>query len=227
MIKIIRRTLVGVLILCAFVGLSAGVVRGDLMDLTTAFNGPSPVGNQPWVEITLTQLTTSSVKITVDVPAQALDPSKNEFLSEVYLNLDPSLDLSLLSITQDSGITFTSWAASANAYKADGDGKFDLNLQYPTSDSGRLTTGTKSTFTIAYSGSTPSFDVQSFNYSSVHGGGAGTYYAAAHVQGIPPSSLSGWVGSPTGPSSIPEPSTLALLLGAVSLIGFARLRRAI
>jgi hypothetical protein len=220
------KTLVGVLVLCVFVGLGGSVVRGDLMNLTTVFSGTGPVGNQPWVEITFLQQTASSVKVTVDVPAQPVaDPLQSEFLSQVYLNLDPSLNPSLISITQDSGIAFTSWAVSEDAYKADGDGSYDIDIEYPTANSGRLTTGTSSSFTITYDSSPLS--VSSFDYKSTSGGGAGTCYAAAHVQGIPPGDASGWVGSPSGPSPVPEPSTFVLLLGGVSLIGFARLRRAI
>jgi hypothetical protein len=213
------------LTICLLTAMAAGVARGDIMSLTKEFSGgDNPVGNQPWITITATQQTPKIVDFTIDVPMQLLDPNKSEFVTEVMLNLNPNLNPSLLSISYVSGIAFTSWTTGTNAFKPDGDGNYDVLINYPSSNSGRLTTDTSSSFTITYDDSPLS--AQDFNFQSV-GGAKGPYFAAAHVQGIPPGSYSGWVGAQDGLHVVPEPSTLVLILAAAfSLIGLARLRRA-
>jgi hypothetical protein len=214
-----------VVAICLLTAMAAGVAHGEIMDLTKEFSGGTdPVGNQPWVTISTTQQTPNIVKFKVDVPAQSLDPNKSEFVTGVYLNLNPSLNPSLLAITYDSGIAFTSWAKGTNAFKADGDGYYDVQINYASSNSGRLTSDASSSFTITYDDSPLS--AQDFNYASV-GGAKGAYFAAAHVQGIPPNSYSGWVGAKDGLHVVPEPSTfVSILAAAFCLIGLARLRRA-
>jgi hypothetical protein len=212
-------------VICLLTAMAAGVARGDIISLTKEFSGgTNPVGDKPWIEIVATQQTPKIVNFTIDVPKQPLDPNQSEFVTEIMLNLNPNLNPSLLSITYVGGIAFTSWATGTNAFKPDGDGYYDVQINYPTSNSGRLTTDTSSSFTITYDDSPLS--PQDFNYESV-GGAKGPYFAAAHVQGIPPGADSGWVGAENGLHVVPEPSTLVLILAAAfSLIGLTRLRRA-
>jgi hypothetical protein len=210
-----------ILALCVFAGISPGVVQGEILRLNQTFSGDDPVGTSPWVKITFTQQTQYAVTVTVDFPAQAADASKSEFLSDVYLNLDPNLPPSLLSIAQNGGVAFSSATTHTNAFKADGDGYYDIDIAYPTTNAGRLTTGASSSFTIT--DGVP-LSIDAFNYPSV-GGAKGAFYTAVHVQGIPGAD-SGWIGASSGLSPSPEPSTFFLLLGgAISLLGFARWRR--
>jgi hypothetical protein len=206
------------LILCFLVLTTAGFARGEMVTLNHTFSGTDPVGNQPWVEIVVSQLTSKSVKFTVNVPSQTQDLSQSEFVDKVYLNVDPSLNIGNLSFAYDSGIQNSSHTISTDGPKADGDGYYDILVDYPNANNtgARLTTGTSSSFVIS---STSAISVNSFNYSSVNGGGNGTYYAAAHVDAIPPGSASGWVGA-SSPYVVPEPSTL-ILLGIASLGVFA------
>jgi hypothetical protein len=212
---------------CWLAAMAASLAHADTMSLDTVFSGTSPVGNSPWVEINGTQQGTNSVQFTVDVPTQTGDPKMSEFVSQIYLNVDPSLTLAKLKITKGSGIEFVSAAVGENAYKADGAGKYDIDIKYPTSGDDRLTTGTSSTFTITYDSSPLSLSAFDFTSTS---SSEGAYYAAAHVQGIPRCSESGWVGAAEGwvkESGVPEPSGFVLLLaGAFSLIGVGRWRRA-
>ncbi len=145
----------------------------------------------------------------------------DEFLSKFYMNLDPTMDPTLLSITPLSKTgTFLDPTVNlgVDAFKADGDGKYDILLNFSTDEADRFGAGEVFTFRI----DGPSgLDVFSFNELSLPDGGHGPFLLAGHVQGITINeepSGSGWISPGDGGLvPFPEPATVILLSTAAPL----------
>ena len=140
------------------------------------------------------------------------------FLDELYLNNTGAplaatgfACVDCTAIGGNLGVAFGS-----NAFKADGDGFFDILVTFPTPAANRLNPGESVTFTLTATGITSdSFLV--FSCSACPGaGGNGPFRIAAHVQGTASSGGgSVWISE----GSVPEPTSM-LLLGT-GLIGVA------
>lgn len=186
------------------------------VDLETEFSGGAdPAGGAPWITLTFddsvggantVQLTISNVGITAA-----------EFVSGIYVNFDSALDPDLLTITAvDVTASTPAVSTGVDAFKADGDGFFDILFNFPPppgQQAAKFTAGESVVFDLSYI--TP-INANSFDFESAMGGGNGSFTAAAHVQGIA-GGLSGWIGN------VPEPGSFALLVAALGLA--ARLQR--
>jgi PEP-CTERM motif len=164
---------------------------------------------------------------TVTINAGGL--SGTEFMDDIYLNY--AGDLSSLSASYVSGVMANSVSFGTDAFKADGDGFYDVLIDYPPPPGGAAFTfgaGEMSSYLFTGAGLTANL----FNVPSLcdQGCGNGSFFAASHVQAIA-GGLSGWVGDGNGgppppppPSPVPEPASLLLFgSGAVGLV--ARLRK--
>jgi hypothetical protein len=138
----------------------------------------------------------------------------SEFVDAWYLNLDDSLDVTLLSFSapiKTGTFSNPTISKSANAYKADGDGRYDILIDFAQSGPNRFGVGESAVFTIT---GIPTLTVADFSFLSFPDGGHGPFHAAAHVQGI------GAGGNDSGWVTTPEPASLALLgLGGALLLG--------
>lgn len=182
------------------------------LDLDVEFSGgQDPAGTPPWLRAVIDDGgSAGSVKITLI----ALNLVDEEFITGWYFNVEPSF-LSL-TIANTGGVAGTASAYSQNAYKADGDGKYDLLFSYPSGPpAARFVAGATSEWTITAAGLTASH----FNLLSHPDGGHGPFRTAAHVQGIEGGG-SGWI---TESGEIPEPTTLALV--AAGVLGMTARRR--
>ncbi|HEX4645822.1 MAG TPA: hypothetical protein VH598_09455, partial [Verrucomicrobiae bacterium] len=93
-----------------------------------------------------------------------------------------------------------------NKFKADGDGFYDILINFATGGTASQTFGAGDTLTyrISY---TSAISTSDFEFKSAMGGGTGSYYAAEQVQNTPNGgSGSGWIGA-TNFVVVPESST--------------------
>jgi hypothetical protein len=210
-----------ILALAALVSVS----KAATLDLGHIFSDTpvAPDLSGPWLTVATTNL--GSNQIQVDLSANRL--SDPEYVSEWYLNLDPALNPGDLSISASlqSGAFNVPAAASlllgANAYKADGDGHYDIKVIFDSSDGmgTRFTDGDTLRLTLTYGGA-GSFNESSLIFPSSPDGGAGPFLAAAHINstGLDDAG-SVWV------AAVPEPSVaMNLLLAGGALLAIRRRR---
>ncbi|MCK4850179.1 MAG: PEP-CTERM sorting domain-containing protein [Phycisphaerae bacterium] len=203
----------------------ASAAQGSLisLDLSISYNGGTPPeGAAPWLNATFTD----SVEDEVTLTLSATNLTGSENVKEWMFNLDTDLDPTDLSISfslVDSTGSFNTPSISTglNAFKADGDGYFDILIDFnPTNGPNkRFGAGEAAVFTISYIPGGDLLTADSFDLISEPDGGQGEYKTAAHVQSIGPGGQdSGWVATP-------EPATI-VLMGLGGLLGLLRKRKA-
>jgi hypothetical protein len=161
--------------------------------------------------------------VRIDLNCQNL--GTGEYISEWYLNLNPTLDPSNLVFsapTKTGTFDLIGLNTGADFHKVDGDGYYDIEVLFdPSSEDGnihRFTMGDEVSYTVSYTGGV--IDSSSFSFLSAPSGLAGPYYTAAHVNSTPDGGTgSAWL------AAIPEPSAaLSVLLGLGFWLGAVRKR---
>ena len=211
-------------LLCLLGGVLFGATSASALSITFDLNfefsnGTPPGGATPWVTITIDDAADAVGANGVRVTVSNAGLIGSEFVSEISLNLDPGLDPTDLSFgaVNMSAVSTSTFLTGVDAFQADGDGKFDMLLQLPTSGPGRFTAGESLVFDLTFTGALTAAD---FDFSSASGGGQGTFKAAAHVQGIGDEGEdSGWIGP------VPEPAGALLLLTALAGVAAVGRRR--
>ena len=181
-----------------------------IYNLNTIYTGGTPGGPAPWVTITMSDIVANKVNVLVEHSASS---TIGQFVSNVYLNLDPFV----------SGITLSN---EVNANKRDnhntalngingGAGQtFDLEINFITSNSGggvnRLKPGE------FWSGNLTGTGLSTTNFISANKDG---YFAAAKIQGIDGGAISSHFGV------VPEPATLLIFSVGVTAILHRRRRK--
>ncbi len=154
-----------------------------------------------------------------------------EFITEWDFNYKPGVSAAGLTITgvSTSATDPPTISKGQDAFKADGDGYYDIEFDFPKS--GNRLTGTESVTYNIFSASGVS--ASDFNYFSVNGvPGTGNYITGVHIQGITPTAASGnqssfWAGgvSPHVLQPVPAPPAAILFGLGFAGVGLAGLRR--
>jgi hypothetical protein len=196
-----------------------------ILDFDTPFSDkPFPDGEAPWLTAIFTTVSPGEVELKLEA-----DLALGNFISDVYFNLDPNLDVSLLEFSAPTiisgDITPPSISTGEDSLKADGDGYYDFAIEFLQGNSEppyRFDDLDVLLFTIT--SSSQDIVAESFDFLSVQSGGEGVWQAAAHVQGLGSDNQnSTWIGPGDGFHPIPEPATMLLFAsGLLGLAGFGR-----
>jgi hypothetical protein len=177
---------------------------------TTNIVSPSPI------TVTFMDLATGGVRMGIQANA-ALAPHS---IMGMYFNLDTALNPTSLVFSSAlfSSVGASSIQTGTNAYKADGDGYFDIKLSYAS--------GFNTPLRSVYDITGPSgLNVSSFIGMSDPGpghGNSGPFPIAAQTG-------SGWLTASFAPTTtvgaIPEPEVYAMMLAGLALMSFVARRR--
>lgn len=182
------------------------------LQLDRSFSGHCPSGEPPWLVAEFTDRN-GYVELKLSIHLQG----SREFLRGSArnpawcFNFDPDTDVTSLRLAPADPRRRDRVFLGQNAFKADGDGKYDLGIVFRP----RLAGPGVVTFHIT--SSSGSVSASSFDCFSEAGGGKGIYRSAAHVQGIGRYGCgSGWIDDSPGPAPpLPLPSALGCILGGL------------
>ena len=190
---------------------SAFTTKADTVFILTGsdFSGPT---NNTGGNITVT-ISNVAGGVRVSITNNLVDPGA--FIDELYLNTSvaPLTGASAQCFSGCANIGLANgdlyngnpgWQFGADAFKADGDGLYDLLLELPNSGGSRLEIGETVVFTVT--ATTAGFDAASFLSLSEPSGGHGPFTVAAHIQSLPPNN-----GGSDFITEVPEPASLLLL----------------
>jgi len=220
-----RRITAGAVVLIAgFCAVNANA-GGIIYQFDNDFSGAvPPTGGTPWVTASL-QNTGGGVLLTVNNSGL----NAGEFLGSLYLNINPadSSQIPNLTFSQQSssaGVAAPTIQTGESAFKADGDGKYDILFSFATASAGQFGAGEQMTYLIS---GIPGLTAADFDFLStaVPGDSHGPFFAAGHIQNIGANGDSAWVDPSLGAivMPVPEPSPAAILLIAIGLLGGTRL----
>jgi hypothetical protein len=218
------------LALAATLALRAGAARGAVLvyEIGIAFStdafGTLPAGSPPWIVATFDD---GGGAGSVTLTLENVNLVGGEFTREWDFNLDPLLDpddLLFSAPVKVGAFDDPTIDLEIDAHQAGGDGKYDIEFMFATSNAGggihRFGPGEKATYTIT---GIPTLTASSFEFLSAPGGGLGPFFPAAHIQGIALEEENASVWATT-----PEPSAIRLALvaaSALAAVGFRRLLR--
>jgi hypothetical protein len=194
---------------------------------TNVYDGVTPEGSSTWVSTLFTDLTPGTVQLTISANGLV----NGEFLSSVFLNLDPSLNPTKLTFTYvggSGGFALPAITDGENFVKADGLEKFDIDFSLGQKADNVFTGNDYVTYDISSTSYT--LTAADFNYLSPSAANFGPLLASAEISGIPgagDSTANGWIG-PCQLTPTPEPRAVSLLAlaGGIFAVSFWHRSRA-
>jgi hypothetical protein len=206
---------------------AAGARAGSFFfQYTNVYAGTKPEGSPAWVNSLFSDISPGTVQLKIS--ANGL--TGGEFLSAMFFNLDPSLNPTKLAfsyVSGSGGFTLPTIKTGANAFKADGQGKYDIDFTFSQKAAKEFTANDYVIYDISSSAFT--LVASDFDVLSTAAGGCSEFLAAAEISGIPgtcDTTGTGWV-APGGVTPAPEPHALAVFaLGGVfcAAAGWRRIR---
>jgi hypothetical protein len=200
--------------------LAPASVRADFFyHFDDVFSGTGPAGGTPWVDALFTDISPGTV--TLKVSNVGLVDA--EFVSELYLNINPAYNptsLIFTPVSSSGGFATPTINLGTDGFKADGDGKYDIRFNFLTSSGNTFSAGESFTYQIT---GVPTLVASDFIFLSTPAGGHGPFDAAIHVQGIC-NDASGWADPHNGAVIVlvPEPAPGVLLVLAAGLFFYGR-----
>jgi hypothetical protein len=177
------------------------------------WSGTSPAGSAPWISALFQDVGAGTVKLTLSNSGL----TGTEYVNSLFFNLNPALNPSQLSFTELSGtagVTAPTISTGEDAFKAGGDGNYDVEFSFATANAGRF--GVSDTLTYQITG-IPSLTAMDFGYLSSPAGGNGPFLSSAHIASIGANGAgSGW-DNPSKITPVPEPAASFLVLAAAGL----------
>jgi hypothetical protein len=208
---IARNTLIKMAAFAAFVAPMAAMQASALtFDFSVVLTGDTPVGDDPWARVTIDDIGANTVRVTLE---NLTDPEDGQFLTALYLNIDPFVDVTASNFVDGGKFNPDSTVFDDEDAFGSANYTFDLFADFDTTNSGggeqRINGGEFVSFDLTGTGlSSASFLALSSK------DGAPDTYGMIHIQGIP--------GEGEGSSKIgtvPEPASMAVLgLGAAALL---------
>jgi hypothetical protein len=218
-------------VLC-FCGSASVVEAGTIsFDYDISFGAVAPDGPTPYATAVFDDGgSPGSVTLTVDVAATVGGAD----ITDLYYNLDPTLDPTSLLIVRSGGdgpVAGFPILTGVDAFQADGDGMYDILMDLPPppgNNANLFNAGETLIFTITGIGTLEAADFNFLSAPSPGPGGAGPFASVARFQSTGPNGRdSDFVGADPVDPIIPEPSTLILLsLGSLALVARRRGARA-
>lgn len=184
---------------------------------SNVFSGTSPSDPAPWIDAFFHDVSPGTVDLTITASGLAT----GEFMSGIYINLNPNdapTSLSFTKLSTTGSFSLPTISEGVDSFKADGDGKYDVLFSFGTANSTTFSAGDSITYKIT---GVTGLTAMDFDYLSLPAGGHGPFLSAAHIQGICTADGSAWV-SPTGLTPVPEPTPAVLLSVALGVFGGAR-----
>jgi len=178
-----------------------------------AFSGTAPASAiKPWIDATFQTVTAGTVRLTVT----NMTLTGLENVDGLYFNLNSNLSPSKLSfklVAESGAFNTPKISTGVNKFQADRDGKYDILFSFNNGGTANNRFTAHESMTYYISG-IPTLTAADFSYLSAPAGGAGPFFAAAHVQRIGlTASSSGWLSATDKtPLLVPEPSSKSLLL---------------
>src|SRR5262245_50992870 len=199
----------------AFSGASVHAAVSTPLDVEFSGGTPPASPTLPWVRSIFTSEGGGTVLFTLTAE-HLTDPER---MTSFYFNFNDALnvqDLSFQLVSSVGAFTLPTISLGQNAFMADGDGRYDIRLDFASVANLSQAFGQSDslTFRLSY---TSAIDSSQFGYLSSPSGGHGPFYAAAHIQDTPGGG-SGWIGGTTFDVFEPVPEA-SPLLASVSLVG--------
>lgn len=181
-----------------------------VLNLDTIYSGPTPSGSAPWVTVTITDVAPNKVNLKIDHNASS---SAGQFVSAVYLNIDPFVGAVTLSNEVNANKRNGNLDLALNGVHGASGNLFDLGVSFKTSNSGagvnRLKPGEFWSADLTGTG------LHSALFNHVDNNGL---YVGAHMQGIQ--------GGLSSHLTTPEPASMAAIgFGILGILGRRRIKR--
>ena len=222
------------LLLTTLVARPAAAASLDFAFAVQFSNSTLPGGPAPWINVNLND-STAAAGYDVRATITGTGLTGSEFITGVYLSNTTNPAQLTANEVSDSNGALEDVLFGADAFQADGDGKYDILFDF-SSNPPRFTNG--ETYVVDFNWTGGSLTLASFNILAAPGGGHGPFFAAAHLQGISTGDGSTWIAdgnggsgdcpgcTPTPTGVVPEPASMFLLgSGLLGLAGYRRRAR--
>jgi hypothetical protein len=204
-------SLLGVLSIL-WLAVAASPAAALVLSLDVFFSGPPTTAVAPFGTVAINPIAGGMEFVLTNLTPGTLSGGSSK-MDGVYLNYKGSQ-----ALTPQAAPPGTTLGYATNAYKADGDGWYDILFEY--AGNGYLPTNSSVTFSILGDS-----DALNFVDFSLPGGNNGVYLAASHIQSTTPNGDSFWAGANEVVRPVPEPAGLLLFGAGAAVMGAMRSRR--